>query len=595
VRLHAPSLGHRRARVRAAAVDAVCRVAHCGGHDAILDLVGFRHPNVVPTKAFFESDQRINFFGKLSSDPSAKVRERFAAALEDWMQSLPERREHESRLVPFALAALADSSPDVSYRAFAALDALGREREESERPEELRNRLQNDPQRSMPPLELTPFTSSRPRLGARVAVQDNLGALVPAALSELTSWQLEKRLSSAKLLHVALSLAEESATQHLPWLVPTLASAAESSEKDLRVNTLRCLAVVSSSAPPSQWIGTIEEMIDSGGEAEQRQALNAAAEMATHCRRASDLTTLANLVHGRPHLVENPSLQHCVLDVLQGVAFAICDGYISVTGQEEKIQGLAWSCVLASISAPYSEEKSTKCREALRSAASLIDDGSVMRILDNICSSFATQLLSRLRAGDFTRTDAERASHIPALVRTCNGLLTARNVESLVCLAVESHAQDEYEDVIALLLDAASGGLKLASCDKMDLTVYGFEKFLLRHIELHAARSALENALELHAIDPDVIVQMLVASEHEGHKVINHISQESDGEVRHQATELFLKAAKHAEDAITRRLQRYGGADNLPLSNAIQSLEDDARADVREAAAQLSRVLLRNS
>jgi hypothetical protein len=88
---------------------------------------------------------------------------------------------------------------------------------------------------------------------------------------------------------------------------------------------------------------------------------------------------------------------------------------------------------------------------------------------------------------------------------------------------------------------------------------------------------------------------MLLSSEHEGHKVINHISQETDGEVRHQATELFLKAAKHAEDAITRRLQRYGGVDNLPLSNAIQSLEDDARADVREAAAQLSRVLLRNS
>jgi hypothetical protein len=40
----------------------------------VLEMVAWRDPNVVPIKAFYGDDTKVNFCGKLATDPHLQVR-----------------------------------------------------------------------------------------------------------------------------------------------------------------------------------------------------------------------------------------------------------------------------------------------------------------------------------------------------------------------------------------------------------------------------------------------------------------------------------------------------------------------------------------
>ena len=58
----------------------------------------------------------MNFCGKLVSDPSVAVRVAFLDCLGWWLTELPERQDHECRLLQFLMAALNDEAPQVEAR-----------------------------------------------------------------------------------------------------------------------------------------------------------------------------------------------------------------------------------------------------------------------------------------------------------------------------------------------------------------------------------------------------------------------------------------------------------------------------------------------
>ena len=136
----APNLTHRRARVRSATLRAMRGLMHCGAHETMLDLAAFRHPNLVPVKAFYGEDRKVNYFGKLATDASPQVRREFIATLGDWMTTLVERTDHEPRLLPYVLSALVDESDDVRRDATALMDRLG-EQYEREHEKELKSTM----------------------------------------------------------------------------------------------------------------------------------------------------------------------------------------------------------------------------------------------------------------------------------------------------------------------------------------------------------------------------------------------------------------------------------------------------------------------
>jgi hypothetical protein len=49
-----------------------CTVAQ-NAHEMILEMVAWRDPNVVPIRAFYGEDLKVNFCGKLAADPHVKV------------------------------------------------------------------------------------------------------------------------------------------------------------------------------------------------------------------------------------------------------------------------------------------------------------------------------------------------------------------------------------------------------------------------------------------------------------------------------------------------------------------------------------------
>ena len=67
-------------------------------------LVGFRDPNSVPINDFFEYSTKFNYFAMLIKDAKTSVREFFIRCLGDWLISLPDRFDHEPRLVPYMVS-----------------------------------------------------------------------------------------------------------------------------------------------------------------------------------------------------------------------------------------------------------------------------------------------------------------------------------------------------------------------------------------------------------------------------------------------------------------------------------------------------------
>lgn len=44
-----------------------------GAHEMVLEMVAWRDPNLVPIKAFYGDDLKVNFCGKLATDPHKQV------------------------------------------------------------------------------------------------------------------------------------------------------------------------------------------------------------------------------------------------------------------------------------------------------------------------------------------------------------------------------------------------------------------------------------------------------------------------------------------------------------------------------------------
>jgi hypothetical protein len=89
------------------------------------NLIGFRDPNSVPIKAFYEPLHNINYFATLTEDPKVQVRESFIKACGEWIIRLPDRYDHHGRCIPYVLTGLFDEHPDVRRLSYEILEEAG--------------------------------------------------------------------------------------------------------------------------------------------------------------------------------------------------------------------------------------------------------------------------------------------------------------------------------------------------------------------------------------------------------------------------------------------------------------------------------------
>lgn len=63
----------RPVQVRIAAIQTLRPVMHQNAHEMILEMVAFRDPNQIKIKAFYGDDLKVNFCGKMATDPHPQV------------------------------------------------------------------------------------------------------------------------------------------------------------------------------------------------------------------------------------------------------------------------------------------------------------------------------------------------------------------------------------------------------------------------------------------------------------------------------------------------------------------------------------------
>ena len=72
---------HKHAKVRVAGLDSLFDVMVCGqwktSVEILQHMVGFRDPNVVAIKEFYEPSAKVNYFAIFVQDRSTLVREKF--------------------------------------------------------------------------------------------------------------------------------------------------------------------------------------------------------------------------------------------------------------------------------------------------------------------------------------------------------------------------------------------------------------------------------------------------------------------------------------------------------------------------------------
>lgn len=107
-------LVNKKSKVKMAALNSLGQVLLCGvwKHNAFIMemLIGFKDPNSVPIKAFYEYMHNVNYLAMLQSNAKDSLRELFYRQIGDWIVRLPDRYDHHPRLVPYILTGVFDSN-----------------------------------------------------------------------------------------------------------------------------------------------------------------------------------------------------------------------------------------------------------------------------------------------------------------------------------------------------------------------------------------------------------------------------------------------------------------------------------------------------
>ena len=236
------NLRHRNSKVRLVSIElfeaSVCipnrAKVRGAGTDAIADLIGFREDNVIPIAAYYSAQcsVSINVLAELAVDKNPKVRERCCQMLAYLMVCLPDRYDHQTRLLPYLINLHLDALGPIQKCSLDAIEALGAQYE-AENPQDIIERRQYgvDGDVRCNHNNLPPPFQGRPSLGARLFIRTNTRRFLTALLVELSSWRSKTREQSAELLRMLIVYNEEhlvsSMNMALPLLVKGLKLAVE--------------------------------------------------------------------------------------------------------------------------------------------------------------------------------------------------------------------------------------------------------------------------------------------------------------------------------------------------------------------------------
>lgn len=215
-------------------------------------MVGFRDPNVVPIKDFYDPQSKVNYFAMFVADRSTQVRECFYKTMGDMLLRLPDKVDHEGRLFPYLISGLFDPNDNIQQTCFEIIEELGM-RYEEEYEEKLREVKQFGFQSEwtfdglVKDNKITlPFPiAHRPRLGSRCIVRQYVRRFITSLYIEINDWLVTSRERSSYLILFAVIYSEEFMVQFLDNLFVSLyKSVLEKENKIVMKNVPACLRLI---------------------------------------------------------------------------------------------------------------------------------------------------------------------------------------------------------------------------------------------------------------------------------------------------------------------------------------------------------------
>ena len=169
----------------------------------------------------------MNTLAELAIHKNYRVRLRCCEMLSYFLVYLPDRYDHQPRLLPYILSFINDNVPDVQMAALDCIEKCGLQYE-CEHPDDIIERRQFgvdgddtiDYDSNLP----KPFLH-RPSLGARLFVRANTNRIFLAVLNELSNWREHTRKRSAELLLILTVYCEEHLTKDFQHTILSIAKA----------------------------------------------------------------------------------------------------------------------------------------------------------------------------------------------------------------------------------------------------------------------------------------------------------------------------------------------------------------------------------
>ncbi|CDW81095.1 UNKNOWN [Stylonychia lemnae] len=265
----------KHAKVRMAGIKALYQVFFCGvwkyNANIMEHLIGFRDPNLVPIRDFYDVSTKLNYFAILVSDRSTVVRDLFYKTIAGLSMKLPDKKDHEGRLFPYLISGLYDHNDVIRESVFDLIEELGKQYEEEYEkdirelkqlgfnPEWTFNGKVKDSDVTLP----LPFIH-RPCLGSRILVRSYVRRYLHALYKEITDWIQENRERASNLLLCCIIYTEDFMTQFMDHLLLSLYKAVLDKEnKVVMKNIPLCLKLIGRYCAPRTYDNFILQAIRS--------------------------------------------------------------------------------------------------------------------------------------------------------------------------------------------------------------------------------------------------------------------------------------------------------------------------------------------
>ena len=225
------ALSHKQAKLRLAALEALDKLMYCSPYKKNIEimeqLIGFRDPNMVPIKDFYEPSTKFNYLAFLSSDSNQGVLLKYYEVIFDWLLNTEDRVDHESRLIPYVLTGLFNKNENVANYVLDKFNEMG-ELHEKINAKDYREQkeygvdapwikyINKDPHFNLP----YPFPiKKRPCLGCRKIVLSYIRRYIKNLTKEFEGIDNEIKYKVANLLLYSIVYSEEGIVEYLDGIL----------------------------------------------------------------------------------------------------------------------------------------------------------------------------------------------------------------------------------------------------------------------------------------------------------------------------------------------------------------------------------------